>query len=152
SIANAIQTINAGDVVKIWVSGSSIHISVNGSECAGSPWTDTNIAGSSTSPGFMMSDFAKPILDDCTVDNFSGTPATTYTFTGPSGGTVNVGSTNFTAPPNGSSTATVPPATNGAGSFTPSSVTFSGTGAKTFTYTPTSTSGSPHTLSVTNNG
>jgi hypothetical protein len=80
-------------------------------------------------------------------------PATSYTFTGPTSGLVNVASTNFTVTPNGPATETVTPATDGAGSFTPSSVTFDGTAAaKTFTYTPTSTAGTPHTLSVTDSG
>jgi hypothetical protein len=84
---------------------------------------------------------------------FSGGAATTYTFTGPSSGVVNVASTNFTVTPDGDADGiTVTPATDGAGSFTPSSVTFTGSGAETFTYTPTSTTGSPHTLSVTDDG
>lgn len=82
-----------------------------------------------------------------------GGAATAYTFTGPTSGTVNVASTNFTVTPDGDATGiTVTPASDGSGSFTPSSVTFTGSGAETFTYTPTSTSGSPHTLSVTDNG
>lgn len=79
--------------------------------------------------------------------------ATTYTFTGPSSGTVNVASTDFTVTPDGDADGIeVTPATDGSGSFTPSSVTFTGSGAETFTYTPTDTAGSPHTLSVTNDG
>lgn len=79
--------------------------------------------------------------------------ATSYTFTGPTSGTVNVASTNFTVTPNGTSSATVTPATDGSGSFTPGTVTFDGSAAaKTFTYTPTDTAGSPHTLSVTDDG
>ncbi len=84
---------------------------------------------------------------------FAGGPATAYTFTGPSSGDVNVASTNFTVTPNGDADGIeVTPATDGSGSFTPSSVTFTGSDSETFTYTPTSASGSPHTLSVTDDG
>lgn len=80
-------------------------------------------------------------------------PATSYTFTGPSGGEAGAASTDFTVTPNDTSTAVVTPATDGPGVFTPTTVTFDGTAAaKTFTYTPTNSSTSPHTLSVTDNG
>lgn len=80
-------------------------------------------------------------------------PASSYTLTGPSSGVATVASSAFTVTPNGTSTATVTPATTGTGTFTPTSVTFDGTAtAKTFTYTPASATGSPHTISVTNNG
>lgn len=83
-------------------------------------------------------------------DGTGAGPATSYTFTGPSSGVVNVASTNFTLTPNGSYTGTITPASDGSGTFSPTSLTWSGTSdAKTFTYTPTSTTGSPHTLSVT---
>jgi hypothetical protein len=86
-------------------------------------------------------------------EDWAGSAATSYTFTGPTSGLVNAASTNFTVTPNGDATGiVVTPATNGSGSFTPSSVTFSGATPATFTYTPTSTTGSPHTLSVTDNG
>lgn len=79
--------------------------------------------------------------------------ATSYTFEGPTSGLVNAESTDFTVTPNGDADGIeVTPATDGAGSFTPASVTFSGSDPETFTYTPTSTSGSPHTLSVTDDG
>lgn len=80
-------------------------------------------------------------------------PATSYTFTGPTSGVVNVASSNFTVTPNGDADGiTVTPASDGAGSFNPTSVTFTGSNAETFTYTPTDTAGSPHTLSVTDDG
>ena len=76
--------------------------------------------------------------------------ATSYTLTGPSSGTVNVASTNFTVTPNGAYTGTITPASTGSGTFSPTSLSYSSsTAAQTFTYTPTSTSGSPHTISVT---
>jgi len=103
------------------------------------------------------------IVDFYSAEAFSGSnapilevtytvPATSYTLTGPSSGTVNVASTDFTVEANGESTATVTPHSTGAGSFTPSSITFDGSSdpIATFTYTPTSTTGSPHTISVTN--
>jgi len=79
--------------------------------------------------------------------------ASSYTFTGPTSGNVNAASTNFTLTPNGTFTGTITPATDGSGSFSPSSLTWTAeSGGKTCTYTPTSTAGSPHTLSVTDDG
>jgi len=76
-------------------------------------------------------------------------PATSFTFTGPSSGTVDTTSTNFTVTPNGEYTGTITPSSTGSGTFSPTSLTWSGASdAKTFTYTPSSTSGSPHTISV----
>jgi hypothetical protein len=77
--------------------------------------------------------------------------ATSYTFVGPSSGTVNVASTNFTITPvGGNYTGTITPHTSGAGTFSPASLSWStAADAKTFTYTPTSTSGSPHQITTT---
>lgn len=80
-------------------------------------------------------------------------PASSYTFEGPTSGYVDQASTDFTVEPNGDAAGiTVTPASDGAGSFTPASVTFTAAESQTFTYTPTSTTGSPHTLSVTDDG
>jgi hypothetical protein len=81
----------------------------------------------------------------------TSTPATTLTLTGPTGGTVNVASTNYTVTPNGTvSSDTVTPHTTSSGSFSPSSLTWTNdASAKTFTYTPSSTAGSPHSISIT---
>jgi hypothetical protein len=93
------------------------------------------------------------MLGEGFLNDASATPATTYTFTGPTTGVVNAASTNFTVTPDGEASGiTVTPASDGTGTFTPSSVTFSGSDAATFTYTPTSTSGSPHTISVSDDG
>lgn len=76
-------------------------------------------------------------------------PATSFIFTGPSSGTVDTASGNFTVTPNGAYTGTITPATTGSGTFTPTSLSWSNASdAKTFIYTPASTSGSPHTISV----
>jgi hypothetical protein len=81
--------------------------------------------------------------------NFSNTPATSFTFTGPTSGTVDSISTNFTVSPNGIYTGTITPASTGSGTFSPTSLSWdSSSSPQTFTYTPTSTSGSPHTISV----
>ncbi|TAK05711.1 SGNH/GDSL hydrolase family protein [Patescibacteria group bacterium] len=85
------------------------------------------------------------------IDNFvaSETTANTYTFSGPILGQVNAASTNFSVTPNGIYTGTITPATSGTGSFTPASLTWSAESTtQTFTYTPSSVSGSPHTISV----
>lgn len=76
--------------------------------------------------------------------------ATSYTLAGPPGSLVSVASTNFTVTPNGIYTGTITPASTGAGTFSPTSLAYSSSAApKTFTYTPSSTTGSPHTISTT---
>ena len=87
------------------------------------------------------------------MDNFAAYdlagPASSYTLTGPTHGSVNTASATFTVRPNGSYTGTITPATNGSGTFSPTSLSFSNeSGAKTFTYTPNSTNGSPHVISA----
>ncbi len=78
--------------------------------------------------------------------------ATTYTLTGPSGGTNGVASRNFTVTPNGIFTGTITPNDNSdGGTFTPTSLTWTESGlAKTFTYTPASTGAK--TIAATNDG
>lgn len=80
--------------------------------------------------------------------------ATAVTMSGPSSGTINVASTNFTIGANGSITGTVivTPSDGGAGgSFSPTTASISnGTPTATFTYTPTTLGA--RTISVTNNG
>jgi hypothetical protein len=80
-----------------------------------------------------------------------GGGATSYALTGPSSGTVGITSSSFTVTPNGTATGVViTPHTTGSGTFSPTSVTLSGSGAAAFAYTPSSTAGSPHVISVTN--
>lgn len=70
--------------------------------------------------------------------------------TGPSTGLVNTPSSNFTATPDGPYTGTFTPTTSGAGTFSPTSLTWSASsGGQTFTYTPTTTAGSPHSIGGT---
>ncbi len=77
--------------------------------------------------------------------------ATLYTLTGPSLGDVAVASTNFTITPDDDATGiVVTPASTGRGFFTPATITFSGAGPETFTYTPYVATGSPHQISTTN--
>ncbi len=107
-------------------------------------WTIAGSGGLSTQAAAVMAVY-KPAT--------APSPATAYTFTGPSSGALNTPSTNFTVTPNGDADGiTVTPASDGTGTFSPTSVTFSGSSAATFTYTPTSTAGTPHTLSVTDDG
>ncbi len=81
---------------------------------------------------------------------YTSAAATAYTLTGPTSGTVNAASTNFTVTPNGTTSGTVTPVSTGAGTFTPSALTWTGdSSAKTFTYTPSTTTGSPHSISIT---
>ena len=84
----------------------------------------------------------------------TATPATTYTFTGPSSGNVGSASTNFTVTPVGgvyTGTITLTPSGAGSTGLTPTILTFSNSSTpQTFTITPT-VSGSI-TLTPTNNG
>lgn len=83
---------------------------------------------------------------------WTGAPATNYTFTGPTSGTTNSASANFTVTPDGIYTGTISLASTGAGTFSPTSLTWNNSAAsQTFTYTATSTIGSPHTISVSSN-
>ena len=83
----------------------------------------------------------------------SNTPATTVSFSGPTGGSINTNSTNFTVSTNGLITGNliVTPNDNGDGGiFTPSSVTInSGTPTATFVYSPSSLG--EKIISITNN-
>lgn len=79
----------------------------------------------------------------------SAVVATSYTFIGPTAGAV--GNTLvYTLQANGTTNATVTPATTGSGVFSPTTRQLNDTSAVTFTYTP-SAAGTV-TLSVTNNG
>jgi hypothetical protein len=76
-------------------------------------------------------------------------PATQFTLTGPTSGPVNVASAAFTVTPDGTVSRVVTPASSGAGSFNPASLTWSSEStAKTFAYTPSSLAGSPHAISI----
>jgi hypothetical protein len=69
-------------------------------------------------------------------------PATGYTTSGPSSGTVSVASSNFTITPNGTYSGTITPSISSGptGTISPSSLTWSGTSTgQTFTFTPTTT-------------
>lgn len=77
-------------------------------------------------------------------------PGTAFSFTGPSTGVTGVASTSWTVTPDGTVTAIVTPHTTGTGTFTPTTLTWSGTAdPKTFTYTPGANETA--TISLTNN-
>lgn len=89
-------------------------------------------------------------FEDDGINSVGSVDATAYTFSGPDAGPLNEASANFTVQPNGSYTGTITPHTDGSGTFTPSSLSWTaGLTAKAFTYTPTTAAGSPHTISVT---
>jgi len=82
---------------------------------------------------------------------FFGTPgaATTYTFTGPTGGALNTASSNFTVTPNGSYNGSITVTPSGGGLSTPIVLTYSNSAApQTFTITPTAVG--PVTLTPNN--
>lgn len=80
------------------------------------------------------------------------TPSTTYTLTGPANAPVGTASYPFTVDPNNDAfTGTVTPSDGSGGTFSPTSLTWSGTAeAKTFTYTPASAGAK--TVGCTNDG
>jgi hypothetical protein len=83
---------------------------------------------------------------------WTGAPATSYTFTGPTSGTTNSASSNFSVTPNGVYTGTISLTSTGSGTFSPTSLTWNNSSAtQTFTYNAPSTSGSPHTISTSSN-
>ena len=84
---------------------------------------------------------------------FFGTPgaASTYTFTGPSGGALNTASSNFTVIPNGSYGGSITVTPSGGGLSAPIALTYSNSAApQTFTIRPTAVG--PVTLTPSNSG
>jgi len=80
---------------------------------------------------------------------FASSSADSFTVTGPTSGSVNSPSTSFTVMPNGLYSGTITPVSTGAGTFSPTSLSWSSSAnSQTFTYVPTSTSGSPHVISL----
>lgn len=90
---------------------------------------------------------------NCSASSTAGI-ATALTLSGPSGGTVNTASTNFTIGANGtiSGTITITPSVNGGGgTFSPTTLSLTSSATTgTFTYTPTSVGSK--TISIANNG
>ncbi len=83
------------------------------------------------------------------IPRFSIGPATTYTLSGSSSTVLNV-PTTYTVTPDGTTSGTVTPHSTGSGTFSPTSLTWVGDySGRDFTYTPTSISGSPHSISIT---
>jgi hypothetical protein len=145
SLAVAVQQLSSSNWVK-----SNATISAGQANCITA--TDSGVTGS----GYYGIYSYYTTLHRGLVDNFEidqGSPATSYTMTGPTSGAINAASTNFTLTPNGTTSVTITPASDGTGTFSPTSLTWTGdASAKTFTYTPTSIAGSPHTISATDNG
>lgn len=131
-------TVGVPFTIGIIVNGTSISAYLNGAlqkTVTDSFYTATGKAGT------FMSTVTTP-ADTTTVDTTGiiafNAAADQFAFTGPSSGNVGVASTNFTVDPDGLYTGTVSLSDGSAGgTFTPTSLTFSGTNtAQTFTYTP----------------
>ena len=107
--------------------------------------------------GFYSQGYNNPPVDNLSINDLGGgggSPATTYTLTGPSTATVGSPSSNFTITITGDTSVSsvfTPSDGSGGGSFSPTTVTIpAGTnGTGTFTYTPASTGSK--TISTTNN-
>lgn len=144
-------TITAGSTyhAKFSLRGSSLTLYVDGTQRIAATNSVITVAGSVGLEMFNTATDGSGIV----LDNFSATDAiaaTSYTFIGPTVGAVNSASIFFTVTPNGPYTGTITPSSSGSGVFTPTSLAWSGDAtAKTFTYTPSSTTGSPHIISVT---
>jgi hypothetical protein len=161
------------NIITVSLNGGSSVVRVNGVETTGNPGTNgpgTNFTvGAWGASGFEYAgDIAAVIVENTALDATGranledelndkyaiiaggGDPSTTATLTGPTSGTVNEASTNFTVTLDGDEyTGTITPASDGSGTFSPTSLSWAGTAeAKTFTYTPTSTTGSPHDISI----
>jgi hypothetical protein len=78
-------------------------------------------------------------------------PASSFTFTGPSGGALNTASSNFTVTPNGTYNGTITITPSGGGLSTPIVLTFNNSAASQ-TFTITATAVGPVTLTPSNNG
>lgn len=133
--------------LRIEANGSTISVKVNG--VTKISVTDTNITAGKRCGVFF--------IGNKTVDTFSAqdaniTTATSYTFTGPTSGAINAASTSFTLTPVGGDWPTsqsIAISSDGTGTFSNGgSVSPTGGNPVTFTYTPTTLAGSPHTLSV----
>jgi hypothetical protein len=115
--------------------------------------TDSSISGQGKAGLIVYQSAGIIAIDDVVYSTAGGggTPATTYTLTGPPTCATGHPSANFTIAPDGTTTATVTPSDGGAGgTFTPTPVIFSGGSAsKTFTYTAASSG--TKTISITNN-
>jgi len=95
------------------------------------------------------------IVNSITSPGSGSTTATSYTLSGPTSGIVSEASTDFTVSPTDGdwpSGVTITPHSTGSGTFSPTSFSPSGSSSATFTYTPSMTTGSPHTISTTNSG
>ena len=133
--------------LRIEANGTTISVKVNG--VTKISVTDTNITAGQRCGIFFQ--------NNKTVDNFAAqdaniSTATSYTFTGPTQGAINTASSNFTLSPIGGDWPTgqsISISSDGTGTFSNGgSVSPSGGNPVTFTYTPSTLAGSPHTISV----
>lgn len=113
--------------------------------------TDSSISGTGKAGLIMFISTGQINWDDVVYSTAGAGSATTYTLSGPSTCSIGHPSAPFTVTPNGTSTNVITPSDGATGgTFSPTNVTFSGSGSKTFTYTAASSG--THTISTTNNG
>lgn len=140
--------------IKLEMIGTSIKGYVDGVEklsATDSGITDAGLAGvlgqgvTNNTTGIHLDNLLVTEIKEIDID------ATTYQFAGPTNGTKDIVSSVFTVAPTGPYTGTITPHSTGSGTFSPTSLSWSGGDclAKTFTYTPSNSSGSPHVISVT---
>ena len=133
--------------LRIEANGTTISVKVNGVQKISV--TDSNITAGQRCGIFYLGNKS---CDNFAAQDANITTATSYTFTGPSSGAINAASSNFTLSPVGGDWPTgqsISISSDGTGTFSNGgSVSPTGGNPVTFTYTPTTLAGSPHTISV----
>lgn len=153
ALGSAVATASGSDptgALKFGVNGTSLYIKDNGGSTIVSTTDSTYTAYLPYLFKYRTASSTTEKADTLTIDATAN--ATTATLSGGTTAIINQ-SITLTVTPNGKANETITPHSSGAGTFSPTSLAWSNTaGAKTFTYTPTSTAGSPHSISITTSG
>ena len=146
---NRVTTMGGGGAGTVSsINGSAVTYAKGGDAIASTIVNGTANTGNGGSGGYSVGSYAGGNGGSgVVIVRYLSPSATSFTLSGPSSGSLNDASSSFTVSPNGTYVGTITPITSGAGTFSPSSLTWTGDASpKTFTYTPTTTSGSPHSI------